>query len=126
VRKHRGTKEEKQTAITNATLVYTEFNQVVSRKILADYIKEVREAIVKGFEWFVPNFGTLKIVKAHSAPKLKVTKEKSFYINGTWYKLDFEPIEAIKREKIECKILPKIKAEVKEMVKNKLIDYRYV
>lgn len=126
MKRHRGIKEEKQTAINNATLVYTKFSQAVSKKIVSDYIKEVGNAIVSGFEWFVPNLGILKIIKAHSQPKSKVTREKSFYINGTWYKLDFKPIEAIENDIVECKILPKIKNDAKQMIKNKILDYRYI
>jgi nucleoid DNA-binding protein len=114
------------TISNNAILVKTKINKQVSRSIISDYLKIAKEAIIKGFEWEVPGFGKLKIVKSKRPPILKETKEKSVYWNGQWYKLDYEPIDLIKKETIDYKLLPKFKAEIVEFLNKKEIDYRFI
>jgi hypothetical protein len=98
--------------------------ELVNNKITKEYIAIMKDVILNGYEWKVPGLVTFKIVKLVPPIGLNEKGGNCLCVNGTWYKLqaDFENNGA--KFIIKYKAINTFKNQVRELIKNNVIDYR--
>ena len=103
-----------------------ELRKLEDNRIAADYVAIMKDVILKGYEWHVPNVGSFKIVKMMPPVSIKDSKGEYFCVNRMWYKLDISFEAKDKRFITKYKTANILKKKAKELIKNNIIDYRAV
>jgi len=110
--------------LKNSTIVGSKIPIETRNELLSDYLNLMKEAILNGYEWEVPELGTLRFIRIVGNKKNINLGRRFFKIGYEWYMLDFTCYSSATQNKISYSALDVLKGQAKRNIKEKKLDYR--